>query len=425
MYNAIKHSLLAFLLILPGLIWPHQAQSQVRINMPYSMYGVGEVRFNQYLQNMGMGGLSQGYRSNASVNDVNPASYSAFDSTSFVFETTLFSHFYEQKTATVEQQADYVAMGHLAIGFPITPRWSFAAGIKPFSMMGYMVREEEDLPLAGNIKYFYEGSGGLNQLFLGSGMQVVGGLSLGVNASYVFGNLNHESSAVSDSAGVYLTNLIHADRVTGWLYGLGLQYEHVVSENRRFTLGTTFGNQADASVRRTETLRRMLPGVLNFDTLSHRDLAEGSLTLPTYYGIGAFARLNSNWGAGFDYQWQNWDAFELLGSRENFNNSYQLSAGVRFNPSMETYSGLLSRIQYSAGVRYGQSYIKPSDEALNEFGISFGMNIPVRRAYSGINIGFEYSQRGSAEDHLMQENFYRINLGINIYERWFQRLRFF
>lgn len=400
-------------------------QAQNRINMPYSIYGLGEVRFHHNYQNMGMGGISQAFRSNMTVNEINPASYTAVDTTSFIFDLTMVSHFYEQKTSLLTQQSDYISMGNLSFSFPLTKWWSFAAGMKPYSLMGYSIRDEEDHPMAGKVHYLYEGSGGLNQLFIGNAVKLFDHLSLGVNASYVFGDMRREASIFSDSADVFQTNLLYTNRAGGWMLGFGMQYEFVFANNRFLTVGATYGHQQDISLRTKETLRWRLPGVSAYDTLSHKVLDEATLSLPQHYGAGVFARFSNNWAGGIDYQWQNWESFRLPGQEKTFNNSYQLAAGIVFNPTLETYSPFIYRWEYTAGIRYGQSYLRHQDETINEFGISFGVHIPVRRAFSGIRIGFEYSQRGSVDDHFMQENFYRLNVGVNIYERWFIRRRFF
>ncbi len=408
------------------LAWPSaKSIAQGNINMPYSMYGVGELQFNQYFQNLGMGGISQGYRSNVSINDVNPASYSALDSTSFVFETTVFTHFYEQKTKDLKQQSDFFTLGNISVGFPVTRWWSFAAGLKPYSQLGYNIRDVQEHQQAGTVSLLYQGSGGLNQVFVGSAFEPVKGLSLGVNASYLFGNLDHEASLKSDSIGVFQTNLVNANQVSGWILGLGLQYRHDFTEYRHITIGASYGDKQDVNVNTTETLRRKLPGEMFYDTIVHVDLEDGRLSLPQYYGVGVYGRLNRQWAAGVDYQWQNWEAFEFLGKKENLSNSHQVSAGVKFNPTVETLPTIFHRLQYTAGVRYGQSYFQPEEKSLDEFGISFGTTIPIRGSLSALNLNFEYSRRGSVDNHFMKENFYRLNIGVNIYEHWFIRRRFY
>jgi opacity protein-like surface antigen len=402
-----------------------EIQAQNSINMPYSIYGVGELRFNQFHQNMGMGGLSQAYRSNMFVNDVNPASYTATDSTSFIFDITSVTHFYQQKTNQVSQYSDYISLGNISISFPVTNWLAMGGGVKPYSLVGYSIRDFEEHPLAGRVSYLYEGSGGLNQVFIGTAINPFGGLSLGLNASYVFGSMAHEASVIADTVFMYRTNALHTGDARGWLLGLGAQYQIKFSENRQLTIGATYGQQNDLSFSTTETLRRRQPGVFAYDTITHRELENGTLSLPQYYGAGLFADINRNWAAGIDYQWQNWESFSLSRQQSQFNNSYNFAAGVQYSPTMETYSSFLHRMRYSAGFKYGQSYLSDDNNTLDEFGITFGLHIPVRIAGSGIKIGFEYSQRGSVDNNAMQENFYRINIGLHIYERWFVRRLFY
>lgn len=416
---------LIFLLILTAWITLPGLQAQNRINMPYSIYGVGEVRFNHYYQNMGMGGISQGFRSNMSVNDVNPASYTAVDTTSFVFDATMVSHFYRQQTDVVSQDADYISLGNISFAFPLTRWWAVGAGLKPYSLMGYNIREIEENEEIGTINYLYEGSGGLTQLFIGTAIQPIGNLSLGMNASYVFGKLNREASVSADAPGVYQTNKLESDHARGWILGFGMQYEFEFSDNRNLIVGATYGNQDDLKLNSTEILRRRIPGVNIYDTISKNERIEDVLTLPQYFGVGMFTRINRSWSAGIDYQWQNWNSFSMPHRSGDFNDSYRIAAGVEFRPTVETYSPFFHRMHYSAGVRYGQSYVYRGKDPLNEFGISFGLFIPVRRAFSGLNVGFEYSQRGSLDNHPMKENFFRLNVGVNVYERWFIRRRFF
>lgn len=427
MYNSYikKFAALTLFFILGVALSPSTTTAQGNFNLPYSIYGVGELRFGEYFQNMRMGGISQAYSSNVSINDINPASYAALDSTSFVFEATLFSHFLEQETAVARQRSDFISLGNISFGFPVTRWWSFAAGLKPYSSLGYSIRDREDHPQAGTVTYFYEGSGGLNQLFIGSAFKPFGGLSAGFNASYVFGGLDYEASVVSNVLGVYQTNLTSAHQVNGWMFGFGMQYRHDISEQQHITFGATFGNQQDLDISSTETLKRRLTSEMLYDTISFVEAEKAVMSMPMYYGFGVFGRLNNNWSAGLDYKWQNWEEFEFPGRGGNYNNSYQVSAGVEFAPTIETFATFFHRLRYSAGLRYGQAYFMPGGEPLDEFGISFGTSIPIRGSLSGLNLNFEYSRRGSEDVHMIQENFYRINIGINIYENWFIRRRFY
>ncbi len=415
------HGLLFVCLLL--LITP--ASGQNRITSPYSYYGLGEIRFNQNFQNMGMGGLGIGFRSNTSVNDVNPASYSAIDTLSFVFEATLFSHFYEQRNEVTDQMGNYTALGSLAFSAPITRWWSVAFGLKPFSSMGYKIRDHAVDDQIGTMNFLYEGRGGINQVFVGTAIQPFEGLSLGMNASYLFGVTERHTTSYSDSTAILMVNKVVTNQVNGWHFGLGTQYHTALSETASLTLGLIYGMEQALDRSRNEVIRRAIPGSAVYDTLSLILGQEGRMTIPTYWGGGVYARINSQWSGGVDYYQQNWEDFSSLDSPGSLVNSYNVSLGIKHNPSIQTFSNFFNRLEYKAGIRYGQTYLNPNEHTLDEFGISFGLGIPLRRSLSGINVGFEMSQRGTTEHELIKENFYRINIGVNVHERWFLRRRFF
>ena len=200
-----------FLVAIFLISWTSATHGQARINSPYSMFGPGEVKGNEYFRNMPLGGISQGFRSNVSVNYLNPASYTAIDSLSFVFDGTVFSHIYQQKISDLEQTTGYTAMANLNFAFPVTRNWRVAAGLLPWSQMGYNITDFHEDDVEGRVNYFYEGTGGISQVYMGHGFRLYKGLSAGVNLSYLFGKVEDRLLARSDSAGFYQTGWSYAD----------------------------------------------------------------------------------------------------------------------------------------------------------------------------------------------------------------------
>lgn len=414
----------AFGLLLLAFLWsaaPLTAQN--RINSPYSMFGPGEVKGNEYFRNLALGGIAQGFRTNNSVNYINPASYTAIDSLSFVFEATVFSHMYRQKVANQEQLTTYSALGNINFAFPVTRYWRIAAGLLPYSQVGYNISDNEDLD--GRINYFYEGSGGINQVYLGHGFRLFKGLSVGFNASYLFGKSEDRMIAASDSAGFYRTAWSYADDIDGFMLSMGMQWEIDLAENQKLTLGATFTPDTELNLTRNERIFRDLPGVWGIDTLKDVSGATGKMVIPQSLGVGAFYQFNNNWSAGLDLQTQSWSEFSSFQQNHNLNNSSQVRFGAIHRPQIETFSGFLSRWEYRAGLRYGQSFLNIDNQDFSEYGISFGLGIPLRRSLSTLNLGFEFSQRTPDSSDMISESFFRFNLGVNIYERWFVRRRFY
>lgn len=410
------------------LLLVNEAQSQNTINSPYSMFGPGEVRAGEFFRNMSMGGISQGFRDSQTVNFVNPASYTVTDSLSFIFDATVFYHLYQQKVSNPQQEqlSSYSSPGSLAFSFPVFNWWSIAAGFMPYSQTGYQITDLQNDATNGTINYLYEGSGGINRVFLGHGVEVFNGLSLGVNFSYLFGKSEDLLMSSSDSSGFFRTAWRYSDNTDGLLIDYGLQWEVPLKENRKLTFGATYTQSSDIQLKQNTSILRDLPGVTFIqDTLRFEEGEKGEMYLPDAFGAGVFMQFNPQWGAGLDFQTQNWSQYAVNGNTANLNDSRQYRFGVVLNPRVETYSGFLSRLEYRAGVRYGESFLNVQNSTFNEFGISFGLSVPVRRSLSALNIGFEYAQRTPSNENLISENFFRFNIGVNINERWFVKRKFY
>ena len=413
---------LAIVLLFAGI----SVFSQTRIISPYSMYGIGELNHQRLSRNLGMAGIGYGYRSNLSVNYLNPASYSAIDSTSFIFEAVGFSHFYQQETVTQNQSSNYSSLGNLVFGFPVNKRISVGAGLKPYSLVGYKILDSEAMQTDGHINYLYEGAGGINQVFIGTSFKLLDELSLGVNASYLFGTIEDRTTVFSDDIpGFFRSYKKETDNISGFIFDAGLQYHKKLSETRNFTLGVTYSHDYDLDIERSKLIQRELTGSTSLDTLDYSKEEKGLLHITKSIGVGSWLKYNENWSGGFDVAWQNWENFQRFGSGDELQDSYNVALGVKYSPTVATYSGIFSHAKYMAGVRYGQSYLNVNDYNFDEFGISFGIYLPIRRTRNGISLGFEYAQRGTTDHNLIKEDFYRVNIGVNIYERWFIRRKFF
>jgi hypothetical protein len=420
-----------FLTALCFLVWPDTLKSQSRINSPYSMFGPGEIKGNEYFRNMGMGGISQGFRSNQSVNYMNPASYTSVDSLSFIFDGTVFAHLYQQRYSGEKQTSLFSNLGGLNFAFPATRWWGVAAGILPWSLSGYQISDFQTDNDYGRVNFLYEGSGGINQVYLGNAIKPFRGLSVGLNVAFLFGRLEDISTAYSDSAGFFRTVWSDTREVRGLMLTSGIQYQISMGASRNLTLGASYAGPATLDITRNNFVYRILPlgAAAIIDTLNTSVDRNGKMEIPAAMAAGVFMQFNPRWSAGLDYQSQNWSEYRTFNENHNLNDAYQVRFGTSFRPRQETFSGYLSRLEYRGGLRYGQSHLSLTDntgirQAFSEFGISFGIGLPVPRSLSTVNLGFEYAQRSSGNSSLINENFFRFNIGVNVYERWFVRRKF-
>ena len=65
-----------------------------------------------------------------------------------------------------------------------------------------------------------------------------------------------------------------------------------------------------------------------------------------------------------------------------------------------------------------------NDEPINEFGMSFGLGIPIGTFFSNANLGIELGQRGTKDSGLIQENFLRLSVGLSLNDKWFTKRKF-
>ena len=64
-------------------------------------------------------------------------------------------------------------------------------------------------------------------------------------------------------------------------------------------------------------------------------------------------------------------------------------------------------------------------KAIDDFGISFGVGLPLAGQLSNLNIGFELGKRGKVTDGLVRENYYNFRLSLSLADKWFKKREIF
>ncbi len=73
-----------------------------------------------------------------------------------------------------------------------------------------------------------------------------------------------------------------------------------------------------------------------------------------------------------------------------------------------------------AGLSYEMSQYEFNGYNLNQYSVFGGFALPLSPENT-LDVGFEYSMRGTKENDLLQENFLRIDFGISFGDIWFIR----
>lgn len=404
---------------------------QIQINSPYTRYGLGNLVENGMDPRItAMGGLYYGFRANNLINTANPASYGAFDSVSFVFDAGIFGMLTKLQTNNLSDQGSYISLSHLTFGFPVTHWWKTSLGILPFSFVGYDIYNTDEVEDIGNVMYLYQGSGGLNQLYWGNAFNIGKKLSIGFNLKYMFGSIvRSRGIAFPDSVEMKNTYLRGSLRPSDFYGEIGIQYKTKVSKDLFLVIGGVFGPQVDINTK-ASYLATTYFGDINsvqiyYDTIDVRLNEKGSFTLPVRTGAGITVGKEGKWIAGVDFLWQNWENYTYFGQSDSLANRWNIAAGGEYTPNYRSIGSYMQKVSYRAGFHYGKTPMNLYGKHLDEIGISFGLGLPIKKSKSTVNLSVNFGKTGTTQNNLIQENFIRFTIGVNAFEIWFLKSKYY
>ena len=97
--------------------------------------------------------------------------------------------------------------------------------------------------------------------------------------------------------------------------------------------------------------------------------------------------------------------------------------GGFFIPDYSAFSGYHKRVTYRAGLRLDKTGLLLNDREINNFGITFGFGLPMRGSFSNLNLGFEVGRKGTKYDNMIEENYFKVNVGLSFNDIWFRKRR--
>lgn len=396
--------------------------SQNNTSSPYTRYGYGNLVDAGFGESKGMGGLSYGLRTTKFVNPGNPASFTAIDSFTFRFEAGVAAKLSVYTDDLAGQTKFDANLEYLAMQFPITRWLGFSMGLIPSSFVGYDFYSSQTKSSSiteGSISSTtkYEGKGGIRQFYFGLGAMPLRNLSLGASAEYSFGKIEHSSLLSFDNKTYASTSQYKKVKVKDFNFNLGAQFEIPLSGERKITIGAVVQPKSGLTADAEQEI--LTSGI---DTVNI--IADDGFETPLTVGFGFVYNFSSRWIAGLDYKRQNWSDAKYFGEKP-FADRNKVAAGVELLPN-NLSKRYLERIYYRFGANYSNSYIKVNDETLNEYTLSAGFGLPLRKGLNPtvINLVIEYGSTGKTSDNLVREQFFKFTLNATINERWFVKYKF-
>lgn len=412
------------------LVAKFNAQAQVSISSPYSLFGIGSLYSNSSQLNMAIGGSSVAFSSPYFINPYNPASYSSFDTNSFVFDGAMHLKTGSLSTIDNTQKFNFGSISNVYIGFPVTHWWSASLGVLPFSNVGYEIHDDQTLEDFGHLVNIYKGTGGLNKAYIGNSFSPFKNFSVGFNAAYIFGDINKESAVTFPDSATYTNTMIkNSTRLSKLTTEFGLLYKINLKSGYFLQTGITvnpthnFTGKTDYIVytfARNYSTNRDIPK----DTIEYNPGAATETKLPLAIGAGVMFGSANRWFATADVNYQKWSQFSYLGKNPGLKDNLRISVGGQLRPSSVDIGKYWERINYRAGFRFEQSYLELKNTRINDFGISFGLGLPMKKTRSTINLAVELGSQGTTNNGLIRENYFRFTLGTALQERWFLKRKY-
>ena len=410
----------------------YDTHAQSGTNSPYSQYGVGILSDQATGFNKGMNGLGIGFHNGKEINPLNPASYSAMDSLSFIFDAGITGQIAHFKEGDISKNATNSNFEYVVAGFRAFKHLGFSFGLLPFSNVGFNYSFSKTLPTTTTTyTNTFNGSGGLHKFYLGAGWQPLKHFSIGVNVAYLWGELDH--SVVNSYSDNTINNVsrIYSANVTSYTLDFGAQYDFNLSSKDNVTLGVTYfkGHNINGKPTLDEISKNSETSVA--DTATYR---ASHISLPDAFGVGLMWNHNNKWRVGADYSLQKWGSIDALSYESNdasksviaLGNSYsdrsKITVGADYCPN-EKSRRALDKAHYMFGFSYATPYIKINGEdGPKEFSASAGISMPIINNWNNrsmLNVSVQWIHTGKKE--LIEENCFRLNIGLTFNERWFAK----
>lgn len=408
-----------------------QSHAQEGTASPYSFYGIGSLKFKGTVENRSMGGLSI-YTDSIHINLRNPAGYAGnnlkiWNEESRPVKFTVGGS-YSSTNLKSESQSDNTStttFDYFALSVPMG-KFGLGMGLLPYTSVGYKLESNND---DGNINNRYTGEGGLNKAFLAIGYQITEDLSVGVDANYNFGNIqNNVAEYRYDDDGVliqYATIEANRSDLSGLNFNIGVSYKTMISNKLELISGLTYSPKSKIGSNNSRTFTA---GTNTIESdLAAEGLDQTDLTLPSSVSFGVGIGQPRKWFLGAEYSSQNTSEFSnpiFSIDNTNFVNASSFSLGGFYIPNYDSFSGYWKRATYRAGMRFEHTGLKINNEDIREFGMSFGVGLPVGGMFSNANLGLEFGKRGTTNANLIQENFINFQLSLSLNDRWFQKIKY-
>ena len=391
---------------------------------PYSYFGIGHLRSAQTVESQMMGGLSM-YADSIHISLRNPASYSELALTTY---TAGLSHKkLSLKSFTDKQLTSTTNLDYLSLGFRLRKGFGLGFGLMPYTSVNYVIKSENKK--GKTAASLISGNGGINKVYLSLGYKVFKNFSIGATANYNFGMIENERLQSVENVHLSTFNK-KKSRISGADFNFAVNYTPTIKDKYTLYTSVIVNSQGNIVSKNSQKIGSILPKTgkdiavvdvdLNADGLNNTELKIPSTTI---LGIG-FGE-NKKWFAGMEYSFQALSSFDNKFFRKpnlRYIDASTVAFGGYYVPDYTSFTNYFKRVTYRAGIKYTKSGMVVSNKEINNIGITFGVGLPLGGSFSNINLGFELGKKGTTDASLIEESYFKVNIGLSFNDaNWFRK----
>ena len=392
-----------------------RSYSQSIATSPYSLYGLGSLYESNFGLIPALGTAGIALPSDNFINNKNAASLVDLPANNFFFEVggAGIQSSFEDKS--MKESRNNSQFSHFVFAFAIDSKSAFSAALMPYSSSSFKISELKIPIIDGNDEYYYlyvVGTGGLNNFDLSYAYKLSQKWSLGLSASILFGNTTDKRTYTISSS---YTEIDKEVSYRGIRPILSSQFKI----NSSVTFGLNFKTPTKINATKIQSVT-----VVNGSGSSGLETDKKSNTedfyLPLEIGVGFNKAFKNKLSITFDYEKKFWDATNQSDMYGDFSNQEKFSLGFSYLKS-KISRNYFDRIKFATGLNYDTGFLEVDNKKIEDKSFSIGASLPLDHLSSSMFISYTYGQKGRITNTLIQENYHKLSLNLNLDGIWFVR----
>jgi hypothetical protein len=387
----------------------------------YSRNGIGDLMFAYSGRGLGIGQAGVALSDRDFVSIINPASWNKLHLTRMEFGVN-----YIGVNIADNNNSSFYSTGNFSgftIAFPVSATYGvgLAAGMVPYSYTNYKVNASGyQSDFYGKYSILYKGSGGLSKAFIGSSFKFANDFSIGATFDYYFGNLFYSSEVSFEDANVVTSYHEKEIKPRGLGTTLGLitpDFSSFLSSSKIKDL--RLGVSANIISKLKADTMMLAYSTNTYDTLNYGAM---DLKIPMRLNLGLSFVYADNYQFFMDYATQAWKDYKAGDNSDpNLQTLNRVVAGFEYKPPKELGASSFGQMMWRAAVGYEQTQYCLNGKGINYMFVSGGFSYPLSPENT-LDIGVQYGQRGTKDNGLMKENYFKLTAGFSLGELWFFRM---